>query len=225
MVSRPSVGSSEISGVALTLEFPHKFAYEFITLLAVLDPTAAVPVFLAVTAGLSRKASLLVAAYAVGVSFLVLFCFIVVGQLLLESLKIPMASFQLAGSLVLLLFGLKLVLGQVSEEAAAMSPHATPLERAIYPLAIPCIAGAGSMLTVVLLTDNNVRSIGEQALTSGLLALCLAIIFFILAFSRLIFQLIGRPGVEILSRVSGLILASIGINGMLIAIKMSFGTT
>ena len=177
------------------------------------------------TAGLSRKQSLLVATYAVGIAFLVLFFFIVVGQLLLEALKIPMTSFQLAGSLVLLLFGLKLVLGQVSEEAAAMPPNATPLERAIYPLAIPCIAGSGSMLTVVLLTDNNVRSVGEQAVTTGLLALCLAFVFCILAWAGLIFRLIGRPGVEILSRVSGLILASIGVNGILIAIKMSFGTT
>jgi multiple antibiotic resistance protein len=117
------------------------------------------------------------------------------------------------------------VLGQVSEEAAAMPPNATLLERAIHPLAIPCIAGAGSMLTVVLLTDNNVRSLGEQALTTGLLALCLGFVFCILAWAGLIFRLIGRPGVEILSRVSGLILASIGVNGILIAIKMSFGTT
>ena len=71
------------------------------------------------------RRSLLVAAYAVGVAFVVLFFFIVAGQLLLEALKIPMASFQLAGSLVLLLFGLKLVLCQVSEEAAAVSPDAT----------------------------------------------------------------------------------------------------
>jgi multiple antibiotic resistance protein len=133
----------------LTFEFPHDFLYEFITLFAVLDPTAAIPVFLTVTAGLSRKRSLVVAAYAVGVAFLVLFFFIAVGQFLLEALKIPMASFQLAGSLVLLLFGLKLVLGQVSEEAAAVSPDAKPIERAIFPLAIPCIAGAGAMLTVV----------------------------------------------------------------------------
>ena len=209
----------------MAFEFPHDFAYELVTLLAVLDPTAAIPVFLAMTAGLSRKQSLLVATYAVGIAFLVLFLFIVVGQLWLEALRIPMTSFQLTGSLVLLLFGLKLVLGQVSEEAAAMSSNATLLERAIYPLAIPCIAGAGSMLTVVLLTDNNVRSLGEQALTTGLLALCLAFVFCILAFAGLIFRLIGRPGVEILSRVSGLILASIGVNGILIAIKMSFGTT
>ena len=209
----------------MALEFPHDFLYEFVTLFAVLDPTAAIPVFLTVTVGLSHKQSLLVAAYSVGVAFLVLFFFIAGGQFLLEALRIPMASFQLAGSLVLLLFGLKLVLGQISQEAAAISPDARPVERAIYPLAIPCIAGAGAMLTVVLLTDNNVRSVGEQAITTGLLALCLAIIFCILAFSRLIFRIVGRAGIEILSRVSGLILASIGVNGILIAIKMSLGTT
>jgi multiple antibiotic resistance protein len=208
----------------LTFEFPHDFLYEFITLFAVLDPTAAIPVFLTVTAGLSRKRSLLVAAYAVGVAFLVLFFFIAVGQFLLEALKIPMASFQLAGSLVLLLFGLKLVLGQVSEEAAAVSPDAKPIERAIFPLAIPSIAGAGAMLTVVLLTDNRVRSLGEQVTTTGILVLCLAIIFCILAASTFIFRIIGRPGIEILSRVSGLVLASIGVNGIMIAIKMSFVT-
>ncbi|MBI2765365.1 MAG: MarC family protein [Chloroflexi bacterium] len=208
----------------MTFEFPHDFLYEFITLFAVLDPTAAIPVFLTVTAGLSRKRSLLVAAYAVGVAFLVLFFFIAVGQFLLEALKIPMASFQLAGSLVLLLFGLKLVLGQVSEEAAAVSPDAKPIERAIFPLAIPSIAGAGAMLTVVLLTDNRVRSLGEQVTTTGILVLCLAIIFCILAASTFIFRIIGRPGIEILSRVSGLVLASIGVNGIMIAIKMSFVT-
>ena len=208
----------------MKLEFPHEFLYEFITLFAVLDPTAAIPVFLTVTAGLSRKRSLLVAAYAVSIAFLVLFFFIAVGQFLLEALKIPMASFQLAGSLVLLLFGLKLVLGQVSEEAAAVSRDAKPIERAIFPLAIPCIAGAGAMLTVVLLTDNRVRSLGEQVTTTGILVLCLAIIFCILAASTFIFRMIGRPGIEILSRVSGLVLASIGVNGIMIAIKMSFGT-
>jgi multiple antibiotic resistance protein len=157
----------------LELGFHTDFVYEFVTLLAVLDPTAAVPVFMAVTAGLSRRQSLQVAGYAVATAFLVLFFFICTGQFLLEALKIPMTSFQLAGSIILLLFGLKLVLGQVTAEAAAIPPQATMAQRAVFPLAIPTIAGAGSMLTVVLLTDNNVRSIAEQALTTVRMALVL----------------------------------------------------
>ena len=109
--------------------------------------------------------SLKVGAYAVSISFGVLLVFIAGGQFLLNALHIPMPSFQLAGSIVLLLFGLKLVLGKVTEEAAAIPGGTSMFERAIYPLAIPGIAGPGAMLTVVLLTDNNVRTVKEQALT------------------------------------------------------------
>ena len=205
--------------------FSSSFFYEFVTLLVVLDPIATVPVFLAVTGGLARRQSLLVAAYAIGVSFLVLLFFIIAGQHLLDALKIPMAAFQLAGSIVLLLFGLKMVLGQITEEAARFPKHAGPLERAIYPLAMPCIAGAGSMLTVVMLTDNNVRSLAEQATTTGILALCLVILFVSFALSGLILRVIGRPGIEIVSRVFGLMLASIAVQNLVVAIKLSFGLT
>jgi multiple antibiotic resistance protein len=209
----------------LELGFQTHFVYELATLLAVLDPTAAIPVYLAATAGLSRRQSLQVAAYAVGTAFLVLLFFICAGQLLLEALKIPMASFQLAGSIVLLLFGLKLVLGQITVEIAAMPSTATMAQRAIYPLAIPTIAGAGAMLTVVLLTDNNTRSVGEQVLTTSRMAIALVFVFCVLVLSKQIFRLIGQPGIEVISRVSGLVLASIAVNGIIAAIKLSFGMT
>jgi multiple antibiotic resistance protein len=190
----------------------------------VLDPIATLPVFTAVTVGLTRKQSLLVAFYALGVSFLVLLFFIVAGQHLLDALKIPMASFQLAGSLVLLLFGLKMVLGKITEEAMdAGSAGASLFDRAIYPLAVPGIAGAGAMLTVVLLTDNKTRSVTEQVTTTGILVLCLVILFVMFALSATIFRILGRPGVEIVSRVFGLILASVAVTSLVIAVKMSFG--
>jgi multiple antibiotic resistance protein len=204
--------------------FPNDVLYEFVTLFVVLDPIATLPVFTAVTVGLTRKQSLLVAFYALGVSFLVLLFFIVAGQHLLDALKIPMASFQLAGSLVLLLFGLKMVLGKITEEAMdAGSAGASLFDRAIYPLAVPGIAGAGAMLTVVLLTDNKTRSVTEQVTTTGILVLCLVILFVMFALSATIFRILGRPGVEIVSRVFGLILASVAVTSLVIAVKMSFG--
>ena len=209
----------------MNIEFGHTFLYEFVTLFVVLDPVATVPVFLAVTNGLNRRQALTVAGYALGVAFLVLVFFIGGGQLLLDALKIPMPAFQLAGSLVLLLFGLQMVLGRVTAEAAKVAEGASLLERAIYPLAIPGVAGAGSMLTVVLLTDNDIRSVGEQALTVGILVVCLAIFFLLFALSRLVFRVLGKSGIEIISRVFGLILASIAVNGLVTAIKMSFGLT
>ena len=113
--------------------FTHTFLYELVTLFVILDPVATVPIFLAATAGLARKQSLQVAAYAVSIAFVVLLFFIVGGQFLLNALHIAMPSFQLAGSIVLLLFGLKMVLGKVTEEAASIPPGSSLLERSIYP--------------------------------------------------------------------------------------------
>jgi len=203
--------------------FRHDFLYEFVTLFVILDPCATVPLFLMVTAGLGRRKSLLVAAYALGVAFLILLFFIVLGRPLLAALHIPMASFQLAGSLILLLFGLKMALGKVAEEAMDVPADATPLQRAIFPLAIPGIAGAGAILTVVLLTDNNVRSIGEQVTTTAILALCLCLLFVAYALAGTLFRLLGKAGIEIVTRVFGLILSSIAVTGLVIAIKLSFG--
>jgi multiple antibiotic resistance protein len=203
--------------------FTHTFVYELVTLFVILDPVATVPIFLAATVGLSRRQSLQVAAYAISIAFGVLLFFIVGGRFLLGALHIAMPAFQLAGSLVLLLFGLKMVLGQVTQEAAAIPADASLLERAVYPLAVPGIAGAGAMLTVVLLTDNNTRSLGEQLLTTGELVLCMVALFGLYAASGLLFRLLGRAGIEIISRVFGLILASIAVNGLITAIKLSFG--
>lgn len=203
--------------------FLNDFFYEFVTLLVILDPFATVPLFLLVTAGLERRQSLLVAAYALGVAFLILLFFIVVGRPLLSALHIPMASFQLAGSLILLLFGLKMALGKVAEEAMDVPADASLLQRAVFPLAIPGIAGAGAILTVVLLTDNNVRSFGEQVTTTAILALCLCLLFVAYALAGTLFRLLGKPGIEIVTRVFGLILSSIAVTGMIVAIKLAFG--
>jgi multiple antibiotic resistance protein len=203
--------------------FLNHFFSEAVTLFVILDPVATLPIFLAVTAGLDRRKSLLVAFYALAISFVILLFFIVVGQGLLNALRIPMASFQMTGSLVLLLFGLKMILGKVVEEAAAL-PAETPLfHRAVFPLAVPGIAGAGAILTVVLLTDNRVRSFGEQVSTTGILVLCMALMFGLFAAASAVFRLLGRPGIEIISRVFGLILASIAVTGLVTAIKLSFG--
>lgn len=203
--------------------FTHTFVYELVTLFVILDPVSTIPIFLAVTGSLTRKDSFKVAACAVAISFGVLLIFIVGGQLLLNALHIPMPSFQLAGSIVLLMFGLKLVLGTSSEQATVIPEGTSMLGRAIYPLAIPGIAGPGSMLTVVLLTDNNRRTAAEQAITTGELAICLVILLGIYAAASSLYKVLGRGGIEIVSRVFGLIVASIAVNNLIIAVKLSFG--
>ena len=93
--------------------FPSSFFYEVVTLYVVLDPVAAIPIFLAATRGLDTKDRLKVAFYGVAVAFVIFLFFIAIGHQLLDALHIPMASFQLAGSIVLMLFGLQMAMGHL----------------------------------------------------------------------------------------------------------------
>ena len=203
--------------------FSNSFVYEFVTLYVILDPIATLPVFLAVTTGLSRGRQLAVGATSILIAFAILMFFIVVGDQLLEALHVPMASFQLAGGLVLLLFGLQMTLGKVTETALAMPADATIIQRSVYPLAMPTIAGAGSIMTVMLLTDNTDRTIPEQIQTTAVLAACLVALFAGFVLASFLSRLLGRSGIEIITRVFGLILTSIAVTNLVIAIKLSFG--
>jgi multiple antibiotic resistance protein len=203
-------------------EMPHDFVYEFVTLLAILNPVSAVPILLAVAAGLSPRETFKVGCYALLISFLILLFFVTGGQLLLAELRIPMPAFQLAGAVLLLLFALRMTLeGAVSRPRAA-GRRATLFERAIFPLAFPKIAGTGAILTVVLLTDNKTRTIAEQVSTVGVVVLCLLCFVPLFALAGSLSRLLGRSGIEIIGRVFGLVLASIAVNSMIIAIKLSF---
>lgn len=203
--------------------FPSSFFYEVVTLYVVLDPVAAIPIFLTATRGLDTRERLKVAFYGVAVAFTIFLFFIAIGHQLLEALHIPMASFQLAGSIVLLLFGLQMAIGNLPEPAAQEEGGHSLLQRAIFPLATPCIAGSGSIMTVMMLTDNTARTMAEKFQTVLVLCLCLSILFTVLAFGGLIARVLGRSGIEVISRVFGLILTSIAITNVIVAIKISFG--
>ena len=203
--------------------FPSSFFYEVVTLYVVLDPIAAVPIFLAATKGLDQRARVKVAAYGVAVAFLIFLFFIFIGHALLEALHIPMASFQLAGSIVLFLFGLQMALGNMPEPAPSEEGGGSLLQRAIFPLATPCIAGSGSIMTIMMLTDNVARTAAEKLQTILVLSLCLGFLFSVLALGGVIARILGRNGIEVISRVFGLILISIAVTNIIVAIKISFG--
>jgi hypothetical protein len=94
------------------------------------------------------------------VAFLLLTFFIFAGSLLLKRLGIAISAFQISGSILLFLLGLSMVHG--SSQLSAGPNNEGPFALAVYPMAIPVIAGPGSMLTVVLLADDDRHSVIEQ---------------------------------------------------------------
>jgi len=194
----------------------------FIFLFAVIDPIGSVPVFIAVTNGLSEKEKRVTAFKAVLVSYGVLQFFIIAGELILDAIEVPLPAFQIAGGIVLFLFALTMIFGdsKPDEEIKSMKD---PSEIAIYPMAMPSIASPGAMLAVVLLTKNSEYSIFEQVQSSLVMVSVLAVVLILLLLSTKVQKLIGSAGASIISRVMGLILTAVAADNIITGIKESFG--
>jgi multiple antibiotic resistance protein len=195
---------------------------EFIALWVVIDPIGSIPVFIAVCAGLSAAAQRKVAIRAIVVSAAILLFFLVGGQVLLEALEIHLAAFQIAGGIVLFLFALTMIFGEskVEEETRQINPNASDL--AIFPLAVPSIASPGAMLAVVMLTDNHRYSVAEQMITAATMLTVLALTLLMFFMAAPILRVIGSSGASVVSRVMGLILASVAVDNILRAVTIYF---
>lgn len=193
---------------------PAQILQEFITLWVVIDPIGTLPVFLAVTTGLTAAERRAVALRAVLISFGVLTLFIVLGQMVLEALGLALPSFQIAGGIVLFLFALTMIFGHSKpEEELAASERVR--QTAVFPVAIPSIASPGAMLTVVILTDNDRFSLPHQAMTTGLMAVVLLCTLLILLAAAPLHRILGTTGEAIISRVMGMVLAAVAVDAVL----------
>lgn len=193
---------------------------EFVKLWVVIDPIGTLPIFLAVTAGMSASAARRVAIQGTLVAFLVLCFFVVAGQILLSAMDIELSSFQVAGNIVLFLFALSMIFGESKLEGEEKLIRRADIERAVYPLAIPSIASPGAMLTVMTLTDNSRFSIAEQAETIFEIVVILGILLLLLFAASRIIAVIGNAGASVISRVMGLILASVAVDGIVKALRL-----
>lgn len=207
---------------------------QFIIMWAVIDPIGSIPVFLAIVTGYTLTQQRKLATYAILTSAGVLLFFIIGGQLLLESMNIPLSAFQIAGGIVLFLFALTMIFGEskpeeekhlVEQQQGQTSETKLSMQAAVFPLAIPSIASPGAMMAVVMLTDNNRFEIAEQAITAGLMLSILAITLVLLFAATYIHKLIGDGGASVISRVMGLILAAVATNSVLEGIATYFSLT
>lgn len=187
---------------------------EFVTLFLVLNPISVLPVFIALTTGLDQALQRRIAITSVLVSLGVMLFFMIAGGFVLEKIGVSLRAFQIAGGIVLFVFALEMVRGTVSASAPGAAAK-NPLGLAIYPLAIPKIAGPGSMLTAVLLTDDHRFDFGQLWMTALVLVAVLAIQLVLLFGAGPISRLIGESGAGVIGRVMGMLLASLAVTMVL----------
>ena len=200
------------------------FINELVMMWVLIDPIGTVPVFLMVTASMKEEHRKMIATRAVLVAGGILIAFLFGGHFLLRALGIPLPSFQIAGGIVLFLFALTMIFGpskaeQEKEEVATIE-QARSL--AVFPLAIPSIASPGAMLGVVLLNDTESIQIEGAALDLAVILLVLAATLIFMYSAKQILRVIGDSGVNVLSRIMGLILAAVAVDSVLTAVAQFF---
>ncbi|GAC26137.1 MAG: MarC family protein [Alteromonadaceae bacterium] len=193
----------------------------FIFFFAVIDPIGSVPVFIATTTGFDAKAKRHIAYKAIIAATGILLFFIVAGEYILSAMGIPLSAFEIAGGIVLFLFALTMIFGE-GKASNELRMAKSKTETAIFPLAVPSIASPGAMLAAVMLTENDRYSLAEQATTTGVMLTVLVITLILLLAAAPIHRVIGNGGANIVSRVMGLILASLATASILEGIKTYF---
>ena len=187
---------------------------DFLILLATIDPIGTLALFVGLTASLAPAERRRVALRTIGYSALILLAFILIGQVLLGLLGIRLEAFQLAGGIIFFLFGVQMVFGTGAGAAAGGEAEAGH-DVAVFPLAVPSIASPGSILAVVILTDNRHHSVSEQVVTAAILLVVLGLTLVLLLQANRIYAVIGNAGATLMVKVLGLILAALAVEMIL----------
>src|SRR5437016_521666 len=195
-----------------------KISKDFATIWTTIDPIGNVAIFAGLTAALTRAERHLTALRAVIYATIILVAAGTVGQVILDAIGIHMHSLKVAGGIILFLFGVRMLFGKLDAKTEKSPSPEEGRDLAVFPLAVPAIAGPGAMMAVIVLTDNDVYTVPERLQTGVVLVVVLFITYMLLLFSDGILRVIGRQGASVLVRVMGLILCSLAVEIVLTAL-------
>jgi multiple antibiotic resistance protein len=197
------------------------FVATFIIFFAVIDPIGTIPVFIAVTRNYDERTKIKIAVQATLISALILVFFVVAGEVILTAIDIPLSAFQIAGGIVLFLFALTMIFGDSKPEQEVKLATAGT-DAVVFPLSVPSIAGPGAMLAAVMQTEKSRYTILEQAQVTSMILAVLFVVMLLMLSASFFHRIIGTSGASVVSRVMGLILASVAVESVLSGIKEYF---
>ncbi|PJG84301.1 MarC family protein [Conservatibacter flavescens] len=206
-----------------------QFGIAFMAFFAITNPISSLPVYLSITEQEDNDTAKLIARKGVFVAFLIIAVFSLGGKIIFETFGMTMPALRLAGGFIVFMIGLQMLQGgQNSTVNHPINPQNAVRNRedilgvAVSPLAMPMLAGPGTIATSMNLSaDANMTGVIATVLAFGLLCLITYILFL---YGKRLIQLLGRSAMRVLTRMMGLILAVIGtqmfINGIYDAFPM-----
>lgn len=204
------------------------FLSAFASFFVVIDPLGCAPIYAGLSAGASRKQAVTMAAKASIISAIILLIFTAFGKQLLAALHIELDAFRIAGGIMLFMIAIEMVFEkrtQRREERAEkiIAAHAeTPKvdDISVFPMAMPMIAGPGSIATIMLLT-SRAQGMEEVGAVVAAMLLVLVITFGALAAAGPLMRIMGDNVEAVITRLLGVLLSALAAQYVIDGIKSS----
>ncbi len=191
------------------------FISAFVSLFVVVDPFGTSAVFTVLTQAMTRKEQRRVALKAVAIALVIMLSFSAVGRILLEYMHISLPAFRVAGGLLLFVTAFRMIMGfhdpdQLSSEKSAYKDRS---DIAVFPLAIPLLAGPGVMTAVIMFSTAAHDAISHVQVTAAIILVQVLALFSLLGAARLS-RFFGSTGNSIIARIMGILLAAMAVQFM-----------
>jgi MarC family membrane protein len=197
----------------------------FVVFFVVVDPISLIPLFAGLTQGASSRYSKQMAGKATAIALAISVLFALVGARFLQVMGISLSSFRIAGGTLLFLIALDMVFARPSGTRSTTTEREEAKKRediSVFPLAFPFIAGPGALATILLtageLAAKPVLFAGFLLVVAAVLIICWVLM---LATPRLM-KVLGVTGANVVSRLSGVILAALAVQFIVDGIRGSF---
>lgn len=185
----------------------------FVTLFVIIDPIGLVPLFVALTQGMTTRERRVIGARALIVAAILLTLFAAAGEAVLGFVGISMPAFRIAGGILLFLTALDMLFERRSKRRQDQTEEDRP-DPSVFPLAIPLIAGPGAIATMILLAGQQPGWTGLASVVGVMLAVLMLVMAMFLTAS-LFERALGRVGINVVTRLLGMLLAALSVQFVL----------
>jgi multiple antibiotic resistance protein len=186
----------------------------FVTLFVIMDPIGTTPIYVTLTSGMSEAERRRIAARAILIAAGLMAAFAVAGEALLDAIGIGMPAFRISGGLLLFLIAVEMLFERRSERREKQSTEARH-DPSVFPLAMPLLAGPGSLATMVLLTSQHQGDWLAILELIGVMLAVLGVVFGLFRLGGLIERALGHTGIVVVTRLLGILLAALSVQFVL----------
>ena len=190
----------------------------FMSFFAVMNPIANTPIFLGLTAGENKESKKKIAKTATITAFIIVVSFVIAGKYIFELFGLTIPAFKITGGILIFYIGFQMLMSQKAKIHSSDSEDKSNI--AISPLAIPILAGPGTIVAAM----NNVTnaSFVHIGIIISIFALMIYLTYLAFSFSDLIVKKIGTNLISVIGKLMGLVLSIIGTGMVIDGIKLTF---